>query len=209
MTQVQKSDETAYTLGLLDAVEEDVALTQRRVAADLGVALGLANALIRRCVRKGLIKVTSAPAGRYVYYMTPKGFAEKSRLTAEYLKTSLNFFRQARDEMASVMDEARARGWQRVALVGAGELAEIATLAVRETSIELVCVVDAAVNRPSVFGVPVVANAADAGLVDGVILTDVTAPRAAFERACEEYGADRVLAPPLLRVRRRNGSRAA
>jgi len=205
MTKVQKGDDTAYTLGLLNTVEEDIALTQRRVAADLGIALGLANALIRRCVRKGLIKVTNAPAGRYMYYMTPKGFAEKSRLTAEYLKTSLNFFRQARDEMSAVIGEADARGWQRVALVGAGELAEIATLAARESRIELVCVVDPAANRPTVFGVPVVATAHGAAGCDGVIVTDVSAPRAVFEHACEAFGAERVLAPPMLRVRRRRG----
>ncbi len=81
------------TLGLLTAVEANSQLTQRSAAKELGVALGLVNAYLKRCIRKGLIKVKQAPANRYAYYVTPKGFAEKSRLTVEYLSVSLAFFR--------------------------------------------------------------------------------------------------------------------
>ena len=52
--------ETAITLQLLSAVEENDAVTQRSMAQDLGIALGLANAYLKRCVRKGLIKVAKA-----------------------------------------------------------------------------------------------------------------------------------------------------
>ena len=55
-------DETKITLGLLNAVGRDSALTQRSMASELGIALGLANAYLKRCVRKGLIKMSMAPA---------------------------------------------------------------------------------------------------------------------------------------------------
>ena len=74
---------------MLQAVEESSDVTQRHLAQSMGVALGLANSNLRRCARKGLIKVQQAPADRYLYYLTPKGFAEKSRLTADYLSISL------------------------------------------------------------------------------------------------------------------------
>src|SRR3546814_11880534 len=64
----------------------------------MGVALGLANALLKRCAAKGLVKIQNAPARRYAYYLTPKGFAEKSRLVAEYLEPSLHFFRGSRSQ---------------------------------------------------------------------------------------------------------------
>ena len=54
---VVSEDETKITLGLLNAVEANSALTQRTMASELGIALGLANAYLKRCVRKGLIKV--------------------------------------------------------------------------------------------------------------------------------------------------------
>src|SRR5262252_9985769 len=80
-------------LGLLNSVEADGARSQRRIAAELGIALGLVNAYLKRCVKKGLVKVHDAPARRYAYYLTPQGFAEKSRLTVQYLSDSFSFFR--------------------------------------------------------------------------------------------------------------------
>ena len=72
------------------------------MAGDLGIALGLANAYLKRCVKKGLIKVSQVPANRYAYYLTPKGFAEKSRLTAEYLSVSFNLFRDTRAQFTDL-----------------------------------------------------------------------------------------------------------
>ncbi|MFX5956864.1 hypothetical protein ABTF01_20940, partial [Acinetobacter baumannii] len=82
------------------------------------VALGLVNTYIKRCVKKGLIKVQQVPSRRYAYFLTPQGFAEKSRLTAEYLAWSLTFFRRARGECALIMAEAKRRGWEEIGLVG-------------------------------------------------------------------------------------------
>src|SRR5262245_61676822 len=75
-------------LGVLTAVEHDGNVSQRHISTELGVALGLANAYLRRCVRKGLIKIQQVPRRRYVYYLTPHGFAEKARLTGQYLSAS-------------------------------------------------------------------------------------------------------------------------
>jgi DNA-binding MarR family transcriptional regulator len=72
-----KTSERAILLGLLDAVERgDV--TQRSLSRDLGIAVGLVNAYVKRCTKRGLIKVRQIPPRRYGYYLTPKGFVEKS-----------------------------------------------------------------------------------------------------------------------------------
>ena len=83
------------TLGVLRAVSEESNLSQRRLARHLNVALGLANSYLKRCVRKGWVKVHQVPGNRYLYYLTPRGFAEKGRLTALYLSKSMSFYRQA------------------------------------------------------------------------------------------------------------------
>ena len=67
-------------LGVLTVVERDANTSQRGISRELDVALGLANAYLKRCVRKGLIKIKQVPRRRYAYYLTPRGFAEKSRL---------------------------------------------------------------------------------------------------------------------------------
>ena len=48
--------DAAITLGLLDAVHANASISQRSLASELGIALGLTNAYIRRCVRLGLLK---------------------------------------------------------------------------------------------------------------------------------------------------------
>src|SRR5271169_4867246 len=115
-------------LGLLSSVEHDGDRSQRRIAAELGIALGLVNAYLKRCVKKGLVKVHDAPARRYAYYLTPHGFAEKSRLTVQYLTDSFSFFRLAKSDCTRVLEAAKDIGFSRVVLAGKTDLAEIAIL---------------------------------------------------------------------------------
>ena len=128
----EESENARIVLGLLESVERDGAQSQRKLASDLGIALGLVNAYLRRCVKKGLLKIGQAPARRYAYYLTPHGFAEKSRLTVEYLSSSFSFFRRAREDCSLVLKAAQARGWKRIALIGVSDLAEIATICALE-----------------------------------------------------------------------------
>src|SRR5215469_1044887 len=127
----------AETVKLLDDVSKRSNPNQRALARQIGVSVGLVNALLHRAVRKGLIKIKEAPARRYGYYLTPKGFAEKSRLVAEYLDYSLNFFRLARQDYSDVFAHCEATGRKRIVFSGADELAEIASLSVHGTGIEL------------------------------------------------------------------------
>src|SRR5882762_8580374 len=129
-------------LGLLNSVEHDGDKSQRHIAAELGIALGLVNAYLKRCVKKGLVKVHDAPARRYAYYLTPQGFAEKSRLTVQYLSNSFSFFRLAKSDCARVFDDAKARWFTRLVLAGKSDLAEIAILCAVEAAVTIVAVVD-------------------------------------------------------------------
>jgi hypothetical protein len=135
-------EESALLLGVLSAVENDAKLTQRGVSSQLGIALGLANAVLKRCARKGLIKIANAPLNRYAYYLTPSGFAEKSRLTAEFLRVSFELFRDARRQYSDLFIGLRDRNLTRIALFGASELAEAALLSAREIGVEVTCIVE-------------------------------------------------------------------
>ena len=93
-------------MGVLSAVESDAQVTQRKLSSELGIALGLANLYLKRCVRKGWIKIGQVPMRRYAYYLTPQGFTEKARLTGEYLSWNLEFFRRARRQSTELFVEA-------------------------------------------------------------------------------------------------------
>jgi DNA-binding MarR family transcriptional regulator len=200
----QDEDSQRILLGLLQSVERDGGQSQRRLAAELGIALGLVNAYLKRCVKKGLVKVSEAPARRYAYYLTPHGFAEKSRLTVECLGVSFSFFRQARADCAETFAALRSRGFQRVVVAGVSDLAEIARICAIESGVEIVAIVDAEASLPTFVGVPVVASFAAIGEpYDAVVVTDLAAADATFDAAAAVVGSDRVLAPKLLGVRPR------
>src|SRR4029078_1387471 len=124
-TSKESTENPRVLLGLLDAVEQDGAQSELRLGAAIGIALGLVNAYLKRCVKKGLVKVSEAPARRYAYYLTPKGFAEKSRLTVEYLSASFSFFRQARADCTQTFALAKERNFRTLVLCGKSDLAEI------------------------------------------------------------------------------------
>ena len=189
-------------LGLLSSVESDGARSQRRIAAELGIALGLVNAYLKRCVKKGLVKVQDAPARRYAYYLTPQGFAEKSRLTVQYLSDSFSFFRKAKDDCTRLFKEAAACGFERLVLAGKSDLAEIAILCAAEAGSSVVAIVDPKGGGSRIGGVEVVGSYS--GVKDGfdaVIVTDVADAQTSYELAVALVGRDRVLVPALLGMR--------
>ena len=197
----QQQAAARITLGVLNAVEENRTVTQRRMAAELGIAVGLVNAYLKRCVNKGLIKVQQVPKRRYAYYLTPKGFAEKSRLTATYLSFSLNFFRRARASCTESLDVAVARGWKSLILVGRSDLAEIALVCALHHPLRVVALVDqsASGGKKTFASLPLVSTiGAVAEPFDGALITDIKGAQAAYDAAVTELGAAQVLVPGLL-----------
>ena len=192
-------------LGVLNSVDNDGDRSQRRIAAELGIALGLVNAYLKRCIKKGLVKVHDAPARRFAYYLTPQGFAEKSRLTVQYLSDSFSFFRLAKSDCARVFETAKANGFHRLVLAGKSDLAEIAILCGVESAAKIVAIVDARCEDTEFVGIAVVKSYADVTeKFDAVVVTDLTGAKLSFDAAAEACGADRVLAPALLGLRPSN-----
>lgn len=213
MPQAARNDEAGnarIVLGLLKSVDRDGAQSQRKLASDLGIALGLVNAYLKRCVKKGLLKIGQAPPRRYAYYLTPQGFAEKSRLTVEYLSSSFSFFRRAREDCSSVLKIARTRGWNRVALVGVSDLAEIATICALEQGVAIVAVVDGKSAVDRFVGAPVVQSfAAIPGGFDVVVITDLEATPELVRAVIDQLDAERVLVPALLGIRLNRATESA
>ena len=200
-TEREKPDDSQILLGLLRSVERDGCQSQRRIGSELGIALGLVNAYLKRCVNKGLIKVTHAPARRYVYYLTPQGFAEKSRLTLEYLSYSFSFFREAKADCDVALKAAAARGFTRIALAGVSDLAEIAMICAPENGVKIVAVVDGAAERSQFVGVAVVASFGQiTGSFDAILITDTRSTTETLERVTALVSAERILLPSLLRL---------
>ena len=99
-------------LQVLKALQEKPDITQRELAARLGVSLGQVNYCVKALVDKGHVKVSNFAASSnklgYVYLLTPSGVAEKARLTAAFIERKLSEYKALHAEI--------------IALVEAGEL---------------------------------------------------------------------------------------
>ena len=140
------------TLRLFEAIEQKRSSSQRDLAKTLGISLGLVNSFMRRLTKKGYFKVTHLPRNRIRYILTPKGAAEKTRLTYAYIKLSCQFYRNARSKIRKHLNNLENRNVKSVAFFGTGDLAEIAYLSLQETELQFVGIGDSIGNGDSFFG---------------------------------------------------------
>src|SRR4029453_8278481 len=145
--------ESRRDLQLLEALEQQSTITQRTLASRLGIALGLTNLYVKRLIRKGYVKCVTASPNRLVYSLTPKGLSRKARLTYEFMKYSLDFYRDARQHLRRSLARAVAER-RRVAIYGTGDAAELVFLLIRDMGLELVAVFGPEPNGPF-LGLPV------------------------------------------------------
>jgi DNA-binding MarR family transcriptional regulator len=137
--------ESRRDLQLLEALEQEAHITQRTLASRLGIALGLTNLYLKRLIRKGYVKSVTVSPHRLMYSLTPKGVARKARLTYEFMKYSLDFYRDARQHLRRSLGQA-VRERKQVAIYGTGDAAELVYLLTRDMGLELVAVFDASSN---------------------------------------------------------------
>ncbi|MGH8637178.1 MAG: hypothetical protein ACREUZ_08600, partial [Burkholderiales bacterium] len=143
---------------LLAGVASGRPVSQRSLARELGVALGLTNLLMQRLARKGWIRIVRGTRNRVLYFITPAGLAEKARMSREYFQRSVEFYAETRDRIRQSIEQLAAKTAagerRRLAFFGAGEVAEVGYVVLAETGLDLVAVVDDDRARPF-FGVPV------------------------------------------------------
>jgi DNA-binding MarR family transcriptional regulator len=131
-----------HALRILEEIEKDSSQSQRELARKLNISLGLVNSFIKRLAHKGYFKVTTIPKNRVRYILTTKGFAEKTRLTYEFIQYSFQFYKTARGKLKTLLKTLENGGARSVMFYGASDLAEIAYVSLKETNLELVGVVD-------------------------------------------------------------------
>jgi DNA-binding MarR family transcriptional regulator len=130
------------SLQILDELANNDSLTQRDLSSRLGIALGLVNSYVKNLIAKGYITVKAIPPKRYAYYLTPKGFTEKTRLTYDLLHDYTRVYREARKSLKTLFREMQNDGVRKIVFAGADEIAEIAYITLQETQLELVAIVD-------------------------------------------------------------------
>lgn len=194
---MKRNKEESLKLELLAAIQSRSDVTQRHLANHLGVALGLANSYLRRCVRQGLVKVKHAPANRYLYYLTPKGLAEKGRLTAEYLTASMQYYHSAGQSMRAEFQRCEANGERRVLLAGMSELAEIASVRAHDFDISIIGTLDLGSQVERFLGRPVWLSLDGASKFDVVLFTALSEPWELYTYLRHELAPEQLIVPEV------------
>lgn len=130
------------TLKLMESLERNPKQTQRNLARELNISLGLVNAFTKRLIHKGFFKIKTIPKNRIKYMLTPEGLYEKTRLTYQYILYSLDFYKETRAKIKSIYDQLSEQGKKRIFFIGASELTEIALIALKESNLELAGIID-------------------------------------------------------------------
>lgn len=100
-------------LQILKLVEENPDLSQRQLAARMGVSLGKVNYCLRALLGKGLVKFGnfrhSDDKRKYVYLLTPAGIEEKTRITVAFLRRKEAEYEIIRREITALKAELQGK----------------------------------------------------------------------------------------------------
>jgi DNA-binding MarR family transcriptional regulator len=134
-----------YDRQILRAIASGERLTQRSLAREMGVAVGLANLLIRRLVGKGYVRIANMGARHVRYLITPEGWDALATATRASLENTVHLYTQTREQIRdslATISEQCAEHEKRIVFYGAGDVAEIAFVSLQNTDLSLVGVVD-------------------------------------------------------------------
>jgi len=129
-------------LNLLQELEKNPVISQRELSNRFGIALGVTNACIKRMVRSGWIRITGLNQRRIEYYLTPKGFTEKAKLTVDLISWTVRHYARLKDLIGSKLLEMQGEGVERVVFYGVCDEMEIAYITLQGVNLELVGIVE-------------------------------------------------------------------
>ncbi len=132
-----KEAEALHNLRALEAIEKNPKISQRELSSRLGVALGITNSLLKALVRKGQIKIRGENNRSLTYHVTHTGMLVKSALALKWTVNMIDFYRNARRDVAASLANISADGVETILLFGLNDVSEIAVLVAREAGVEI------------------------------------------------------------------------
>jgi DNA-binding MarR family transcriptional regulator len=135
---METETETTRDLILLEKIEQDPDATQASLATQLDVAVGTINWHLKRLISKGYVKARRVQRRKLRYIITPEGVALRARLTLDYIQTSFNLYRNIRQRVIELLAQARHAGYDRLRLIGDGDVADVCRLTCLEQGFSIV-----------------------------------------------------------------------
>jgi DNA-binding MarR family transcriptional regulator len=135
---MDESQQPVRNLVLLEQIADNPDVTQASLAIRLGVAVGTVNFLLKRLIAKGYVKVKRAERRKLRYIITPEGIAFRTHLTVDYINQTMLLYRNTRQHVGELIGVIKQNGFDRVQIVGDGDIADICRLTCLEQGIKVV-----------------------------------------------------------------------
>ena len=129
-------------LELLQELEKNPIISQRELSHKFGIALGLTNSCLKRMARRGWIRITGFNHHRIGYYLTPKGFAEKAKLTLHLISWTVEHYSRLKDLIGKRLLEMENEGIERIVFYGVSDEMEIALITLQGTNLKLAGIIE-------------------------------------------------------------------
>ena len=98
-------------LKLLRKINKDPEISQRNLSSELNMSLGKINYCLKALKTKGLIKIKNFKKNKekigYLYYLTPKGIAEKTNITIKFMKLKMKEYDELKNELNSFKSKSK------------------------------------------------------------------------------------------------------
>ena len=153
-----KNKDIEMQIKLFEQISKTKNHSQRSLSKNMNVALGLANSTLKKFLKKGLLKLSQAPLRRYSYYITPKGFVEKTKLVSDFIVSSLGFYKEAKTEYEKLLLSSNKK---KIILVGVSDLTDIAVLVSKIHNIKISFIYDISFAQKSYCGIKIKKNLDD------------------------------------------------
>jgi DNA-binding MarR family transcriptional regulator len=129
-------------LELLQELEKNPIISQRELSHKFGIALGVTNACLKRMGRRGWIRITGFNHHKIGYYLTPKGFAEKAKLTLHLISWTVQHYSTLKDFIGKRLLEMENEGIERIVFYGVSDEMEVAYITLQGVNLKLVGIVE-------------------------------------------------------------------
>lgn len=146
---------------ILDLIEKDANITQREISKTIGVAVSMINSYLDSYEKNGLIRRKKHSTKTVEYFVTKKGVERKKVLNIAYLNSSLQVFKSAKENVVEFLNQIANKGYKKILLYGAGEVAEILLQAIiidRNIEVSVLAVVDDDLvkQEKDLIGIPII-----------------------------------------------------
>ena len=189
--QAKQNTDREVMLKLLTSLSENPECTQRDLASEFGISLGMMVSYMKNSVKKGFVRAKQINAKRWAYFVTPKGFTEKSIMVSDYVARSLSFYKNTRLQLERLFNACTKQNLTNIALVGSSEISEIATLIANAGEIKISLHESATCTEDSLKK------------YDAVLVTDVIEPQNTFDKLKSFVEPERLLCIDALCISRR------